>query len=175
MFYACASTAPVEDPSRDAALEGDLTLVGSACTQAPGQGFDVCRVAEGTKVSGDWLLVIPQGATTLGGELHAIFKDTDKTYAIAPGSKTFSLPWRDFFSESATWTQGMNGSVMALLTLQWKDGQGVVQTSGFRGLAYVNVLKAGYSRLPIGSSLSAWKTNCQIEYTTAGRSAVKCK
>jgi hypothetical protein len=167
--------APVEDLSSDAAASNDLTLVSSACQAAPGQGLDICRVNEGAAVAGDWLLVIPQGATTLGGELSADFRGVTQTYAVPPGAKTYSLPWRTFFSGEPVWTEPMGGIVMALLSLQWVDRQGVRQTTNFRGMVFLEVLKAGYSKLPIGSALKAWHSTCQIDYTTAGRSSVSCR
>jgi hypothetical protein len=102
------------------------------------------------------------------------YRDIVKTYGITPGQNLVEIPWATFFSENQ-WTSSMDGEAMALLSVRYKDPQGIEQVAKFRGLAKIVVTKPGYDRLPIDSGFSAWKTDCKIEYSTAGRGAIQCK
>lgn len=137
--------------------------------------MDICRLMAGAPITGAWILVIPHGHTTLAGQLTVYYQDQQKTYAVPVGASTLTIPWADFLPDHKIWTQDLGGIAMALLTLQYKDGNGVIETAKFRGMAYLEILPPGYTRLPIGAQETAWKTTCQIEYTTAGRSAISCK
>jgi hypothetical protein len=169
---ACVGT-PVIDPSADAFDSQDFTLVHSACQASPGLGFDICRVTQGTKIESAWTLVIPQ-TNVSGGEVDVYLRDIQKSYPIGVGSKTLIIPWTDFFP-SGIWDLPMSGEAMALVLVKFKDGTGIEKTVRYRGLAKILVTKPDYTALPIDSGFSTWKTDCKVQYSTAGRGALKCQ
>ncbi len=162
----------VIDTSTPAADAGDFTLAISACGATPGIGFDICRVTEGDEIASSWKMVVPQGSQIQGGEIDVYYRDLHKQYPIS--GIVVEVPWRDFFGQ-ATWSSDLDGEAMALLVVRWKDDTGLIQITKFRGLAKIVVTKKGYDRMPIDSGFHTWETNCKIQYSTAGRSALQCK
>lgn len=163
----------VIDPSMNAVEAGDYTLALSACEGVPGRGMDICRVKEGQKIFSVWRMVVPvdMNHNFLGGEVVVYFRDISKTYAIQ--NAVIEIPWRDFFSQD-TWAENMDGEFLALAALRYKDASGVEKILKGRGIAKIVVTKPGYDPLPLDSGFGAWNTTCKIQYSTAGRSAIKC-
>lgn len=173
MIAACASTTIV-DSSMSAFAAGDFTLPGSVCAAVPGGGVDSCQVTEGTEIVSAWTLVVPKpgnAAGVTGGTVDVYFKDIHKAYGVTDW--TLQVPWKDFFGGS-TWDSSYDGEVLALLTLNWTDNAGLHQIMQARGLAVIIVTKPGYNRIPINSGNAAWSTDCHIDISTAGRSALQC-
>jgi hypothetical protein len=170
-IVACSTV--VMDTSSSPVEAGDKTLVLSACQGTPVAGFDACRVKEGQAVDSVWRLFfpVPSGNVT-GGEVQVNFKDVVKSYAIT--GPLLEIPWADFF-EDKVWRLSYNGIALALAVVRYKDKEGIEETVRARGEARVLVLKEGYDPMPIGSPFGTFKTKCVIEYSTAGRSAVKCE
>ncbi len=170
----CSST-PIVDSSMSAFAAGDFSLPGSACNAVPGGGVDSCQVTEGTTINAAWTLVVPKpgsAAGVTGGTVDVYFKDIHKSYGVTDW--TLQIPWADFFGAS-TWDSSMDGEAMALLTLNWTDNAGIHQVTEARGLAIIIVTKSGYNRMPIDSGNAAWGTKCNVQISTAGRSALKCQ
>lgn len=160
----------IMDPSQNAIAAGDYTLVMSACEGMPGHGGDICRVIEGTPISSVWRIILPTG--TLGGELSASFGDITKTYAVKGG--LLEIPFKDFFG-ATTWDGSMDGIILAVGHLQFKNNVGVAQDFWARGMALIVVTKAGYEVLPVDSGYVSSTQTCKVQYSTSGRSAVSCK
>lgn len=161
------------DPSMSAVEANDLTLVGSACEGAPGRGMDICRVKEGQAVSSSWRIVVPvDGRVFLDGELTVYFHGVSKTYPIT--SPLIEIPWSDLVP-GPFWTRDVDGEAMALAQIRWKTPAGLIEVWKARGIAKLIVTKEGYDSLPLDSGFSAWGTTCKIQYSTAGRSAIKCQ
>lgn len=161
------------DPSMDAVAAGDFTLGVSACNAVPGSGMDACHVREGTKIDSAWVLIVPAGFEGMtGGEVDVYYRDIQKTYPV--NNKVIRIPWADFFQNSV-WRSEFDGEALALVSINYKDNDGIDKVQKFRGIAKIIVTKAGYDRLPIDSGYAAWKTTCKIQYSSAGRGAVSCQ
>lgn len=165
-------SALVIDPSMNSVDAGDYTLAVSACEAVPGNGMDICRVTEGTKIESSWKLVIPSGKRITGGEIDVYYRDIHKSYAIS--GSIVEIPWKEFFG-SPTWEKAQDGEALALLLVRFLDDNGNERLTKFRGIAKIVVTSKGYDRLPIDSGFSAFKTTCKIQYSTEGRGAVSCK
>lgn len=175
VLIASCSHAIIVDTSPSAYASGDYTLVGSACEAVPGSGVDSCRVTQGTQIASAWTLVVPKPGSAsgvTGGTVDVYYRDLHKSYPVTDW--TLQIPWADFFGAS-TWDSSMDGEVMALLTLNWTDENGIHKVTEARGLAILIVTAPGYSRIAIDSGTAAWGTKCKVEVSTAGRSAVKCQ
>lgn len=159
------------DPSVDAFNAGDFSLIHSACRSVPGRGLDSCLVTSGTPINQTWVLIVPQGPGVLGGEVDVYFRGLHRQYEI--NGHVVSIPWADFF-ESKVWASDMDGEAQALLVLAWKDSLGVDQTTKYRGLAKIVVVNPNYTRMPIDSGFTDWQSECKIQYSTSGRSAIEC-
>jgi hypothetical protein len=170
----CVSTLTI-DASTDAFASNDLTLVNS-CQAAPSGGFDSCRFTVGDSVNGSWTLIAPKPQTALqvtGGTIDLYYRDLHKSYPVTDWAT--SILFSDFFGISK-WTNAYDeGVVEALLTLNWIDNEKVNRITKYRGVALLLVTAAGYDRMPIDSGNQAWGTSCDVQYSTAGRSAVKCQ
>lgn len=160
------------DPSIPALEAKDYTLVLSACENTPGIGMDICRVTEGDTIASSWKLIVPQGTPIEGGEVNVYYRDIHKQYSI--GGSVVEIPWREFFGADK-WSDDMDGEALALVLIRWKDDRGIIQVTKFRGIAKIVVTKQGYDKLPIDSGLNQWGTKCKVQYSTAGRSALKCE
>lgn len=161
------------DPSLPAVQADDLTLVMSGCEAVPGRGMDICRVKEGQPIESVWRLVVPVGKNHfISGELTAYFRDLSKSYALK--EPLLEIPWKDFFG-NVHWDTTHDGEVMALAQIRWKTPSGVEEIWRARGIAKIVVTKPGYDPLPLDSGFFTWGTLCKIQYSTAGRSAVKCR
>lgn len=170
MAAACAQV--VLDPSVSAVDAGDYTLPLSACEGVPGGGMDICRVTEGTKIESSWNLIVPSGRPIQSVELDVYYRDIHKTYS--PTGKVVTIPWKEFFG-AERWDSSHDGEALALLLVTFLDEREQPVLVKFRGIAKIVVTKKTYSRLPIDSSTAAWKYNCKVQMTSAGRSAVSCK
>lgn len=168
LLGACRS--PV-DLSIKAVEAGDLTLIHSACESVPGRGVDVCRVKEGQPIEASWILIIPEGRRILGGEIKVFWKDIVKSYAVA--GSVVTIPWKDIIGQEV-WDMEHRSQALALGEIRYKTNEGLEETVAVRGQAVILVLKDGYSPLPIDSGLAAFSTTCKVEYSTSGRSAIKC-
>jgi hypothetical protein len=174
LLVGCASTLLV-DPSIPAVQAGDYTLIMSACENAPGIGMDICRVNEGTQITSSWRLIIPRnGINVLGGEINVYYRDIQRSYGIPAGNNIVEIPWGEIFG-SDRWNKSMDGEALALVSLKYKDAQGVEKFAKFRGIAKIVVTDASYARMPIDSGVAAWPTTCKIEYSTSGRAAMRCR
>jgi hypothetical protein len=165
----------VIDRSMSADEAGDYTLAVSACEATPGQGMDVCRVRENTKIESSWKLVVPaRDKSVLGGEADVYYRDVHRQYAVPPDAHVVEILWKDFFNQEV-WTRDLDGEALALISIRWKTPEGVEEVVKYRGIAKIVVTKEGYDRLPIDSGFGAWGASCKVEYSTAGRGALKCK
>jgi hypothetical protein len=174
LFMAACSSLSV-DRSMQAVEAGDYTLAMSACEALPGGGMDVCRVREGEPIESSWKLVIPEDRKAVQGwEVDVYFRDGNRPAHFQGQGPLVELPWKEFLGQS-TWTKDLDGEAMALLLVRYKLENGIEEIVKFRGLAKLVVTAAGYDRLPIDSGFAAWKTSCKVQYSTAGRSAVKCQ
>jgi hypothetical protein len=160
------------DPSIAAAEANDYTLIASACEAMPGRGADICRVKEGTTVSSGWRLIVPTGDKILGGEVTIYYKDFSKSYGVT--DKVIEVPWRDLVTDH-TWKESHDGIAVAIAQIRYVDPGGIEKIMRARGMAIINVLKPGYDPMPIDSGFAAWKTECKVEYSTAGRGALGCE
>ena len=162
----------VIDPSIPAVEAGDETLISSLCEAVPNGGMDVCHVKEGTAIQTGWKLVVPDGFRVDGGEVDVYYRDIHKQYGVT--KNVINIPFRDFFG-STTWGPQHDGEALALVLIRYRTDQGIQEIMKFRGIAKIVVTKPGYDRMPIDSGFAAWGTTCKVQYSTAGRSALKCK
>jgi hypothetical protein len=172
LLVGCNSMPYTFDASISAADAGDYTLVMSACEAAPGNGMDICRVIEGQKITQSWIMVLPVDKKNVGGEVTVFYRGLEKSYGIT--DRVLTIPWKDFFG-SETWKKDFDGEALALVSIRFKGDAGVEEQLLLRGIAKLVVVKPSYTRLPIDSSLQSWQSECKIQYTAAGRSAVSCK
>lgn len=180
VFGGC-SHGVVIDTSQDAFAAGDMTM-SSSCESAPGDklglasGVDSCRFTDGDKMQSSWNLVAPKPKSALqvtGGTIDIYYRDVHRSYPISDW--LIPIPFKDIFNTEA-WSADQNQvMVEALITLNWIDNQNIAQVTRYRGFALVLVLKQGYERLPIDSGNAAWGTTCKVQYSTAGRGAIKCQ
>lgn len=155
---------------------GDSTLVnalsGGPCAGLPVQGVDACRVKIGSSIDTTWQLVVPASKRVKRGQVTVYWKDASKSYALT-GNVT-NVPLRDLIGHS-TWARADRGIMTALAELEYEDSEGVMRVVRAEAMAVLMPLAASYDPLPFGSGLGAWGAKCEVEYSTAGRSALKCK
>lgn len=183
LIAACQSL--VMDRSVEPVLANDKTLALSACQPTAEVGFSACRVQEGTAIGSVWRLYFPVSPdkSIAGGEVTVYFNDVPKSYAIT--GPLLEIPWADFFQDK-TWKHEYDGTASALAVVRYKDQEGIEETVKAVGEARVMVIKAGYDPMPIHSAFATFETVCKIkkedgsksecliEYSTVGRSAVEC-
>lgn len=162
----------VVDPSMNAAFAGDFTIMSSACDAMPGRGADICRVKENTDVASEWVLVLPHSTQLLGGEVTAYYRDISRSYPIT--NSIVRIPWSDLVGHKQ-WELSDDGEAMVLAQIRYKNNSGIEEIIKAKGLAILVVTKAAYDLLPIDSGFTAFKTHCDISYSTSGRSAISCK
>lgn len=155
----------------DAYAANDFTLI-STCNATPGIGMDICLFTEGDSIVSSWQLILPHGDRITGGEVDVYYRDLHKSYNVS--SSPLVISFNDFFGANK-WSSDLDGELLALVTIRWKDDTGLIQTTKLRGIAKTVVTKPGYDRMPIDSGLHAFSTDCKIQYSTAGRSALECK
>lgn len=137
--------------------------------------MDICRVREGDAIESSWKLFIPtSGRNILGWEIDVYYRDAAHTVHQTGSDGIIDIPWKSFFGQS-TWSRDMDGEALALVSVRYKNAQGLEELVKFRGIAKIVVTRQGYDRLPIDSGYAAWGETCKIQYSTAGRSAVQCK
>lgn len=172
LLWGCNALPFVADPSISAVEAGDYTLVMSACEAAPGNGMDICRVVEGQPVTQEWLLILPVDKNSIGGEVVVFYRGIERSFPVT--NRVISVPWRELIG-SDTWKTQHDGEALALASIRYKNGTGLEEQLLLRGIAKLVVVKPSYTRLPIDSNLQAWGSECKIQYSSAGRSAVSCR
>jgi hypothetical protein len=164
---------------------GDYTLVGaieepsasaihSSCIGLPNGGFDVCRFIEGAPITASWRVVVPSGKRVKSSQIIVTFGGFRKSYAPTDG--VADIPFADIFGDSV-WSKDKDGEVHALAVLEWEDDRGIVKTANAMAIARILVLSDKYAVLPMNSGLEIIdaEIRCHIQYTTNGRSAVRCE
>lgn len=172
LFLGCVGF--VIDPSINAVDAGDLTLV-STCNAIPVRGMDLCLFKDQAPMTSSWVLVLPYDEKHfLGGEITLYFNDISKTYSVTNDSIT--IEWKDFFKTNK-WNKSLDGEVLALAQLRFKDDQGIESVWRARGIAKIIVTNTGYNPMPVDSGYASFEKSfkCSVQYSTAGRSAVGCK
>lgn len=167
LLFACVSHV-IMDPSVGAVKADDYTLIQSICEAAPGRGIDVCRAKEGTPISSTWVLVLPKGK---GGEVSVQYRDVTRTYAVT--GTTITIPLKDFFDHE-NWEKTDAGTAVLYAKVIYNSGTGDAVFTA-RGFAFFIVTDNTYDPMPIDSGYSAFQTQCKIQYSTSGRSAIGCK
>lgn len=167
-----ACSGVIVDPSPSAIASGDMTLI-STCEVRVANGVVGCRVKEGDVIQGSWNLIIPASkGQFLDGEVVVKFRNFTKPYPIV--GALVQVPFVDIYG-SKQWEDSDSGLILATAKVRYKDAQGVEKIWQARGVALTLVLKPGYDTMPFGSGFAGWAANCDVEYSSAGRSAVKCK
>lgn len=163
----------VVDPSITAAEAHDYTMVFSAgCQAVPSQGLDICRVVEGAKVAEHLRIVVPVDKV-LSCEIRVRYKGVAKSFSCAANGNVALIPWRELVG-GEFYERGDEGPAQLIGSARVKgpDGDRFVDVLGY---AFLVVLGKGYSPMPIDSGNQAWGTNCKVQYSTAGRSALVCR
>ena len=173
LVMSCNPKVLVIDPSPQAVQAGDWTLMVSACEAMPGRGADICRVKEGQPIQSVWRLIVPIVPKVLiSGELTVYYKGVSKTYAIR--EKVIEVPWKDLVN-AENWHREHDGTALAIAQIRWRDAQGIENIWKARGLAEIMVLEAGYDPMPLDSGFAATSDWCKIQYSTSGRSSIRCQ
>lgn len=162
----------VIDPSVEAIVAKDLTVIASACEAMPGRGADICRVQENQPINSVWRLVLPTSRAIEGGEINVYYKDVVKSYAVT--GAVVEIPWTDITGQK-TWSLDHHGIASAIAVIQYKDAQGIKTQLRMRGMALIIVTREGYAPMPIDSGFHATEGRCRYQYSTKGRSALECK
>lgn len=166
---ACATiTMDTSIPSVNA---GDVTLI-SACDAMPGRGADICRFKDGMIISSSWKLLVPNGDGVKSGYVVITYKDVTKQYPIS--GPVVEIPLKDIIGQD-TWNKDRDSFqiVQARARVIYK-GITTDEEVQVRGFALIVVTDTAYDPIPIDSGLNTFNTNCKIQYTTAGRSALQC-
>lgn len=163
----------VTDTSIPSAEAGDAALVLRAC-ESVAKGFQACRVFEGSDIASGFELLGPSGWPIKGGELTVLFKDIEKTYPIE--SLVTEVPFADFFGPGKWSQKDHNGELTLLAKIRYEDDNGLEHEIRAVGFVRLFVLKQGYSFMPFDSGFQAWSgsVKCEFQYSTSGRSALKC-
>lgn len=160
----------VMDSSLAAVDAGDYTLAVAACEGMPGRGADICRFKRGSEIASSWQVVLPEGDRILGGEVEVTFRDVTRTYPVL--GSLVSIPFKDILG-TTHWEASHDGFALALATIRYQ-GRETEEVVRARGIAFIVVTDPGYDPLPIDSDTGVFKTKCEIQMSTAGRSALKC-
>lgn len=164
--------AEVIDLSMRAVAAGDYTLVQSACEAAPSRGIDICRFKEGSPITQKLKIVAPNDNAVLESRIRVRFRDRVLERTWPRG--LVEISYTELLGENV-WSDNLDGPVQVLATFKYRDQKGVEKFVDALGLSFLIVLPDGYDPLPIDSGVAAFTQSCRIEYTTAGRSSIKCK
>lgn len=159
------------DPSPSALASNDKSLVFTAGQNGLRQGIDIVRVWEGDPIGQGLQIVVPQGDAVKALEVSAHYNGTKTSFASK--NNVLVIPYQQL-TKHTEWSLDDDGVVQIYAKVQvekdseplWIDAQ---------AYAYIVVLRKGYSPLPLNSGVEAFKTNCKVQYTTAGRSVAACK
>lgn len=160
------------DPSVSAVQAGDYTLAMSVCGTVPGQGVVVCRAKEGSVIASHWTLVLAQGGNIKGGECDVQYRDLSLSIAIKPGLAFYDISLADLMGHTS-WATKDSGTAVVYCNVDVDTGSGI-QPVKARGFAFFIVTSPDYDPMPIDSGFVAVSTDCKIQYSTSGRSAIKC-
>ena len=172
IMLALSACVTPHDPSMPAIMANDLTIMTSSCEAMPGRGADICRVTEGAPISSSWKIVLPSDSRLNGGEINVYYKDITRSYPI--NDVVTHIAWRDLIGHDV-WEASDSSQALALASIRYKDNEGIETVVRGKGLAIIQVLKQGYSVMPLDSGFEAFQTRCDISYSTAGRSALSCR
>lgn len=170
-LFGWACTSIVVDPSPNAVASNDYTLAMSICHAAPGLGVDVCRAKEGSPISSEWVVALPDGHN--GGQAVVQYRDVTLSYGIENGQTQLNIPLKDLMGH-ATWSKDDSGTSVLFVNLLFDGGTGTM-TSKARGFAFFIITSNDYDPLPINSPYGVGQVDCKIQYSTSGRSAIDCK
>lgn len=174
LLVSCRSL--VIDHTINAAYAGDHTLIVNACG-AIAQGGTICRLREGEKIVSGVDLIVPVGGAILGGEVQAIYKDlAPQTFGIV--TSVVSIPFSQVMGEGTWSRKEHDGDILLLATIRYKAEDNIERTTKAIGYVKLLVLDPKYDGVVgIDSGFIAWKQDfkCTVAYTTAGRSAIKCR
>ncbi len=168
----CAATLPLPlDPATTAAVGGDVTMIQSACGEQLGHGYDVCRVTEGADVSETWTFAFPWAPGFVDGDLNIEYLGQTHMFKITGPS--MDIQWR-VLTGGDKWTveHAKPAQARAALRFDAADGAHWVDLLGF---AFPVVLKKGYAPLPFGSGIKISDLACTVQYSSAGRSVIRCQ
>lgn len=166
----CATV--VMDRSIPALEAGDLSLVHAATEGPPQVGIHALRFKKGDKIDEVWRLFFPVHSAVKGGEVVIYFKNqTAKPYPIK--GSVVEIPWKEVVGND-TWMPEHDGLASALAVIEYTNAEGIEETIKMRGDARLIMLEPGYDPMPFGSPSAMTETVCKIQYSTAGRTAVKC-
>jgi len=161
------------DKSPTTAIDaGDKSLIHSACHAGPTVGFDICKVHEGRKIKEVWKLIVPFDNRVDYGAIRVQWKNKVKTYRIK--SVVVSIPFRDIIGENV-WKKDHEAPIQAQVGLKLKNSNGESQWVDLLGYAFPIVLTESYKPFFMDSGDQYFETRCKIQYTTAGRSDIRCK
>jgi hypothetical protein len=127
-------------------------------------------VQEGSKIDAVWTLIVPWNSRMVSGEMVIRYKDQRIPVSIT-GPKV-EVKWADIVGRD-TWRQDDDVPAQATATIRFK-GKETEEFVDLLGIAFPVVLQRGYAPLPFGSGNESWETECRVQYSSAGRSAVKC-
>lgn len=163
------------DPSPAATKSNDMTLITALsdgpCRSMPGQGGDICRFRRGAPIESSWRIVVPFGKDVGASEVTINFKDHAHTYA--PTGPVIEVPLRDLIGHEV-WEDGDATVITALAKVKFNAEDGFEHTLLAEGVALIIVLPPGYDPLPIDSGVGLHLELCEVEYSSAGRSALSC-
>lgn len=182
LLVGCASTPLPIDTSQNAFASKDLTLIHS-CVSSPNneeiflaKGVDSCHFTVGDLATGRWVVMAPPPKAeknVTGGTVDLYYRDLHKSYPVVDW--TVSIPFADFLGIKVWDAKFDEAIIEADLTVNWVDNVGLANVSKYRGIIILIVTQSGYEVMPIDSGNSAWGTECKVQYSTAGRSALSCK
>lgn len=159
------------DLSVSATDAGDKTLVHSACHAAPSGGLDICRVVDGSVITEEWQLILPHDPKA-GTEGTIRIRYRDNLMSIPITGPVVKIPWKEIV-RSERWNPSLEGPAQAVATIKVETPHGP-QWVDMLGIAIPIVLSRGYEPLPMDSGAEKFATDCKVQYTTAGRSAITC-
>lgn len=165
----------VIDPSINAALANDRTLVITGCGIPHSPGGQDCRVVEGEEIASGLQLLVPNGDKLKAAEAMVLFKDIQKTFTI--NSPVTELPFSEIFGEGRWSVSDHDGKAVVLAKLTYEDDAGVEKQINMLGNVNIFVIKKNYlGPLPWDSGYVSFKGRyiCDVQCTTAGRCATRC-
>lgn len=172
IFLSCAGL--VIDTSPSAVASNDFTLAMKVCDGPLYSGIGVCRVTEGTPVSGEMHLILPPvSGRVKGGEIVVYMRSGQKSFAI-PDNGIVIVQMVDLFGPK-NWSKNDTSIGNVNASLRVKDDAGIEKIVQAEGQFWVRVTAPGYAPLPIDSGYVMWGTTCVVQYSSSGRSAVLCK
>lgn len=171
-FSGCKSI-PI-DTFPPAAASGVPTLIIKGC-ESVSKGLTGCWVKEESFIEQTVSVYLPTHDRVLGGELTISLHDSEKTFGVKKNQNWVKIPLSTLFQHS-DWQKDDRGVALMTATLRYMNAEDIETIWKAFGYLHLIVEPKNFVGGAVDSGFMFFKDDfeCQVAYSTAGRSGLQC-